>query len=173
MPSPIKKGHAMTLTADLGLIDRPVDGFFHLYAGGLDGMKGYSFYSLGGTRKAIGRFSYNLPLWVDAAKTLGFVSLDKIYLQAFGDVGNAWIGDPGFSDWADDLKKDAGAGLKVQFYSFTTFPSALSLDAAYGFDDFQVADENGIHEYGQEWRFYFTLLFNFNLRQSLWPRGRL
>jgi Tol biopolymer transport system component len=172
LASPIKRGHAMTLTADLGFIDHSVDGFFHLYAGGLDGMKGYSFYSLGGTRKAIARAAYNLPLWIDAAKNLGIISIDKVYLQAFGDVGNAWTGDPRLRDWADDLKKDAGAGLKVQFYSFTTFPTAASLDAAYGFDGFQVTDDNGIHDYGREWRFYFTLLFNFNLRQSLLPRGR-
>ena len=172
LASPIKRGHAMTLTADLGFIDHSVDGFFHLYAGGLDGMKGYSFYSLGGTRKAIASAAYNLPLWIDAAKNLGIISIDKVYLQAFSDVGNAWTGDPRLRDWADDLKKDAGAGLKVQFYSFTTFPSAATLDAAYGFDRFQVADENGIHDYGREWRFYFTLLFNFNLRQSLLPRGR-
>lgn len=165
LKSPLKAGHGIMLTADLGFIDKPVDDFFYLYAGGLDGMKGYSYYSLGGTRKAILRGVYTLPLWRDAAKRLAFLSLDKVFLQAFGDVGNAWDGDLG----VEDVKTDAGAGLKVQFFSFTTFPSALTLDAAYGFDHFSVIDQNGVHEYGKEWRFYFTLLFNFNLRQSLTP----
>ncbi len=167
MHSPLKKSHALTLTADLGLINKAVDPFFHLYAGGLDGMRGYSFYSMGGTRKAILRGAYNLPLWQNAATRLLFISLDKVYLQAYADVGNAWIGSPSFSDLADDLKKDAGLGVKVQMFSFTTFPTALTLDAAYGFDRFSLEDQNGIHTYGKEWRYYFTLLFNFNLRQSL------
>jgi len=173
LTSPLRASHSLTLTADLGFLDHSVDNFFYLYAGGLDGMKGYSFYSLGGTRKAVARVAYALPLWRDIARQLGFLSLDKVYLQAYADMGNAWVGDPNARAWAKDLKKDAGAGLKVQFFSFTTFPTALSLDAAYGFDRFKVVDENGIHNYGREWRFYFTLLFNFNLRQSLLSQGRL
>jgi hypothetical protein len=165
--SPLKKEHAITLTADLGFIDKDIDPFFHLYAGGLDGMKGYSFYSMGGTRKAILRGVYNVPLWRNAARRLGFISFDKIYLQGFADVGNAWTGNPSVSDLVKDLKKDAGLGLKVQMFSFTTFPTALSLDAAYGFDRFSLIDSNGTHTYGREWRVYMMLLFNFNLRQSL------
>jgi hypothetical protein len=167
LTSPFKKSHAITLTADLGLLDMTVDPFFHLYAGGLDGMRGYSFYSLGGTRKAILRGTYNLPLWRNAARRLAFISLDKIYLQGYADVGNAWVGSPPSRDLIKDFKKDAGLGMKVQMFSFATFPTALSMDAAYGFDRFNITDQNGVHTYGKEWRFYMTLLFNFNLRQSL------
>jgi hypothetical protein len=172
LSSPLKKSHALTLTADLGLLDMKVDPFFHLYAGGLDGMRGYSYYSLGGTRKAILRGTYNLPLWRNAAKRLSFITLDKVYLQGYADVGNAWVGNLSGSDLAKDFKKDAGLGLKVQMFSFATFPTALSADAAYGFDRFSITDQNGIHTYGQEWRFYMTLLFNFNLRQSLGMEAR-
>jgi Tol biopolymer transport system component len=162
LAAPFHPHHSLTLTADLGFLDKPVDSFFHLYAGGLDGMKGYSYYSMGGTRKAILRGVYAFPLRRDIAAQIGFLSLDKIYLQGFADIGNAWEGNLRVAD----LKKDAGAGLKVQFFSFTTFPTALSFDAAYGFDQFTVVDENGEHKYGAEWRYYFTLLFNFNLRHS-------
>jgi len=167
LKSPLKSSHSLTLTADLGYIDKPVDDFFYLNAGGLDGMRGYSYYSLGGTRKAIARAAYVVPLWRDAGQRFLFLNLDKVFLHAYGDIGNAWTGD--FD--ADDLKKDAGAGLRVQFYSFTTFPTALTLDAAYGFDRFNIVDANGVHEYGQEWRYYMTLLFNFNLRQSFLPKA--
>ncbi len=162
LASPLHAHHSLTFTADLGFLDKPVDDFFHLYAGGLDGMRGYSYYSMGGTRKAILRGVYAFPLRRDIAAQIGFLSLDKIYLQGFADIGDAWEGDLDFAD----LKKDAGAGLKVQFFSFTTFPTALTLDAAYGFDQFTVVDENGEHDYGAEWRYYLTLLFNFNLRHS-------
>ncbi len=164
LKSPIKAGHGMTVTADVGFVDQnDVDDFFYLYAGGFDGMKGYSFYSLGGTRKAIVRGSYVLPLKRDIAKRFGFISFDKIFLQVYGDVGNAWVGD--FE--SSDLKKDAGIALKTQFYSFTTFPTAMTFDAAYGFDEFQYVDDDGtVQDYGGEWRYYFTLLFNFNLRQG-------
>lgn len=164
--SPFSEDHGITLTADLGYLDQPVDDFFYLYAGGLDGMKGYSYYSLGGTRKAILRGSYTLPLQRDIARNLGVISLDKVYAQAYGDIGNAWDGE--FR--REDLKTDAGVALKVQFYSFTTFPTALTFDAAYGFDEFQVSIDDQINTYGKEWRFYFTLLFNFNLRQGIIPR---
>ncbi len=167
LKSPISKDHGVTLTADLGYIDEVVDDFFYLYAGGLDGMKGYSYYSLGGTRKAIVRGTYTFPIMRDIARNLGFISLDKVYLLAYGDVGNAWDGD--FE--RDDLKTDAGAGIKVQFYSFTTFPTALTFDAAYGFDEFKVTSDDITDTYGKEWRLYFTLLFNFNLRHSLIHKG--
>lgn len=181
LKSPFKKGHGITLTADLGFLDETVDDFFYLYAGGFDGMKGYSYYSLGGTRKAILRASYNIPLWIDVARNMGFVALDKIYLQGYGDIGDAWVGDfpldLGSSNGIDILidtfdifKKDAGLALKMQFFSFTTFPSAVTFDVAYGFNRFQYVDYNGVHEYGKEWRYYFTLLFNFNLRHELASR---
>ncbi|MCX6640176.1 MAG: hypothetical protein NTW14_06795 [bacterium] len=160
--SPLMKGHSLTFTADLGYLDHTVDSFFYLYAGGLDGMKGYSYYSMGGTRKGILRGIYTLPIWRDIAGNLGIISLDKVYLQGYGDVGNSWTGE--FQK--EDLKTDAGAALKVQFFSFTTFPSALTIDAAYGFNRFNIVDDNGVHEYGREWRYYLTLLFNFNLRRS-------
>jgi Tol biopolymer transport system component len=165
LKSPLSNEHGVTLTADLGLLDHDVDDFFFLYAGGLDGMKGYSYYSLGGTRKAIIRGMYNLPLKRDIAKRFLVWDLDKMYLSVYGDVGDAWTGE--FD--SGDLKTDAGAALKVQFYSFTTFPSALTLDAAYGFDEFEVVEDDQVNRYGKEWRFYFTLLFNFNLRHETLP----
>ena len=128
-------------------------------------MRGYSYYSLGGTRKAILRGTYNLPLMRDIAAGLGPFDLDKIYLSFYGDVGNAW---KGAFDKAD-LKTDAGAALKMQFYSFTTFPTAVTFDAAYGFDEFKVIENDFTATYGREWRYYFTMLFNFNLRHDYKP----
>jgi Tol biopolymer transport system component len=166
LSSPLSERHGITLTGDAGFLDESdVDDFFYLYAGGFDGMRGYSFYSLGGTRRALLRGTYCFPLWSDAAKSLGIVDLDKIYLQVYGDIGNAWVGD--FD--AADLKKDFGISLKTQLYSFTTFPTAVSIDAAYGFDKFQVDLDDAVETYGEEWRFYFTVLFNFNLRHAIRP----
>ncbi|MBU0517911.1 hypothetical protein KJ564_03110, partial [bacterium] len=56
-----------------------------------------------------------------------------------------------------------------QFYSFTTFPTAVTFDAAYGLDEFEVVEDNFTATYGKEWRYYFTLLFNFNLRHEYKP----
>ncbi|TKJ41807.1 hypothetical protein CEE37_04360 [candidate division LCP-89 bacterium B3_LCP] len=165
LQSPLAKEHGITLTADLGYIDKPVDDFFNMYAGGFDGMRGYSYYSLGGTHKAILRCAYNFPLWQDIDERLGIIRLEQMYFKIYGDVGNAWNGD--FD--ADDLKKDMGVALKLQLFSYTTFPTAVTFDASYGFDHFQVVDYSGIHKYGGEWRYYFTLLFNFNLRHAFQP----
>ncbi|MBU1651502.1 hypothetical protein KKA00_04735, partial [bacterium] len=88
LKSPLHSSHGITLTADASFLSQDdVDDFFHTYAGGFDGMRGYSFYSLGGTRKAILRGTYNLPLWRDIAAGIGPFDLDKIYLSVYGDVG--------------------------------------------------------------------------------------
>jgi hypothetical protein len=47
--------------------------------------------------------------------------------------------------------------------SFFTFPTAITLEAAYGLDKFQVNQTDFSGTYGQEWRYYLTILFDFNM----------
>jgi len=61
--NPLFKNHAFSVRLQAGYIDRPVDDFFYLWAGGLLGMKGYSYFSIGGTRKFISSFTYRFPLF--------------------------------------------------------------------------------------------------------------
>lgn len=80
--------------------------------------------------------------------------IDRVYVAAFFDYGNAF--DENRVPWKQ-FKKDLGVDLRISAFSFYGFPTALSLEAAYGLDD--VYNE-GIR-YGKEWRYYATLLFDF------------
>jgi hypothetical protein len=73
------------------------------------------------------------------------------------DVGNAWRGDLK----SKELKRDVGAGLRVQLHSFYSYPTAVDFDVAYGLDRFAVVEDNNRTEYGKEWRYYLTVLFDF------------
>ncbi|MBI5059160.1 PD40 domain-containing protein [candidate division KSB1 bacterium] len=140
-----------------GYIGRPVDPFFFMYAGGLPGMRGYSFYSLGGSRTAVGTLTYRFPLTTRAGINLWPLSLNRVYGTLFADVGDAWTGD--FE--SADLKKDIGAGLRMQLHSFYSYPTAISIDVAYGLDKFAVVEDEARTEYGKELRYYLTVLFDF------------
>jgi hypothetical protein len=139
------------------------DNFFDFYATGFPGMKGYPFYALGGNRYATANLTYRFPV----AEGLDFKFLqfyfDKIYFSVFGDVGNAWNGK---AAKLKDFKKDVGAELRLQTYSYYVYPTSFTLSAAYGIDEFKrkfpsTSEIEKEVTYGKEWRFYFTMLFGF------------
>ena len=154
--SPIKP-HSVEARIRGGFIGEQVDPFFYLYAGGLPGMRGYSFYSLGGEKVGVGTITYRFPIVKRAAWNLWPWSLNRIYGSVFADVGDAWNGDIESAD----VKKDVGAGLRLQLHSFNLYPTAVSLDVAYGFDKFDYVEEGVSTSYGEEFRYYFTILFDF------------
>ncbi|MBL7190121.1 PD40 domain-containing protein [bacterium] len=165
LKSPLGDMHGITLRANAAFLDQNnVDDFFYLYGGGLPGMKGYSFYSLGGTRNFIGTLTYRFPLLCRGGPRILQAYLQRAYLGLFMDYGNAWTGDVDFADW----KKDIGVNLRMQLVSFFAFPTAVTLEAAYGLDKFSVSQQGFEGTYGKEWRYYLTVLFNFNMMQ----RGR-
>ncbi len=149
--------HTLELRARGGYIGKRVDPFFFLYAGGLPGMRGYSFYSLGGERTAVGTLTYRFPITKHAALNLWPISVNQVYGQVFSDVGDAW----GYLDKFDNVKKDIGAGLRFQMHSFYSYPTALSFDVAYGLDRFMHTEDDVSTQYGRELRYYLTLLFDF------------
>jgi len=149
--------HTMEMRVRGGAVTRRVDPFFHLYAGGLPGMRGYSFYSMGGERIAVGTLTYRFPIISRASWNLWPLSVNRIYGGIFADYGNAWTGDVDMSQW----KTDIGAGLRLQMHSFYSYPTALAFDAAYGFNRFSVTEEDQTVEYGRELRYYLTVLFDF------------
>ncbi|MBE2255202.1 MAG: PD40 domain-containing protein [Ignavibacteria bacterium] len=138
----------------------PVDDFYNYYVSGLPGMKGYPFYSLGGGRAASLNVTYRLPLLQNIDFRLSPVYFDKLYLSLYGDYGYAWNG----SDVKlSDFKKDIGAQLRLQAFSFYVFPTSIFFDAAYGLDQFTREFRNEQVTYGKEWRFYFGVLFGFDI----------
>ncbi|MDK9700967.1 MAG: hypothetical protein OEM52_12540, partial [bacterium] len=146
-------------SAVIGYIDRTVDPFFHLYAGGLYGMRGYSFYSLGGTRTAIAQLKQQMPIWRPEGKKqwLGWIHPTDLYFNLFGDVGTAFRGDVEHAKWV----RDAGAEIRFGAVSGYSFPTAISFAAARGLDRVTVVENNVTTVYDPDWRFYFTILFGF------------
>lgn len=159
---PLFKKHTLTLSARGGsILRRGVDEFFDFYAGGLVGMKGYPFYSLGGTRIAQFGMTYRFPLISNIDLRIFQLYFDKLYAAAFADIGDAWTGK------ATKLRKsktDAGAELRLESFSFYSYPTRIFFSAAYGFNKFDklVSSNNQTVTYGKEWRFYFGVLFGFD-----------
>lgn len=157
---------SQTLTATLrgGSIFGPeVDEFFDFYAGGLVGMRGYPFYALGGNRMAVLGLEYRIPLINNIDIRLKQLYFDKLYASLFADLGNTWSGPtvPGVGSF----KKDFGVELRLESFSFYAYPTRVFASAAYGLDRFdrRIPRLNETVMYGKEWRFYFGVLFGFDL----------
>jgi len=145
------------------LSKKEIDSFYNDYIGGLSGLKGYSFYSLGGTRTLFGSLSMRIPLVDRVDWRGGMWNFKKAYLGFFADAGVAWTGKEE-EDGADvkkyirdNYKTDIGANLRLYAVSFYNFPTAIEYSVAYGLNRFTLKDV----EYGKELRHYFTLLFDF------------
>ena len=150
----ILRGHSMRLRLKAGLIDKPVPGFYSFFAGGLDGLKGYPFYSIEGRKLMHVGLAYRFPVFRRMNLRFLFLHFDKLFASLYGDAGNAWNeGKIDVSRW----KRVLGAQLRLRMVSFYTYPMSVFFDAAYGLDRYTHRDI----EYGEEWRFYFGILFDF------------
>ncbi|MBS1272425.1 MAG: Protein TolB [Candidatus Marinimicrobia bacterium] len=134
-----------------------VDDFFYFFAGGMPGLKGYPFYSISGSRMWTNTFQWLAPVATGVNWRLIPFNFQDIYLGPYFQVGDAWKG--GFENirW----RKSAGVELRLGGFSFYAYPTAISLDAAYGFDSFKL-NQSDTQGYGNEWRYYFKLLFEFD-----------
>lgn len=152
-PLPVRN-HSLMLHLKGGWIDRPVDDFYHFFAGGLDGLKGYPYYSLDGQQLLQAGLTYRFPLARKMGVHFLWFNFDNLFLSVYGQAGNAWTGK---KVTTDDWMRVAGAQMRLGLFSFYSFPMALTFDAAYGLDRFT---KNNV-TYGREWRYYFGLLFDF------------
>ncbi len=144
------------------ILGPPVDEFFDFYAGGLIGMKGYPFYALGGNEMAVAGLAYRFPLVQNIDARFLQLYFDKLYASVFVDMGNAWTGS---GPSLKEFKTDAGIELRLESFSFYSYPTRFFCNAAYGFSAFDrlVRSSNQLVSYGKEWRFYFGVLFGFDL----------
>lgn len=154
--------HALALYFRGAALDRTnVDDFFHLFLGSRDGMRGYTYYSMGGTRNAMTRVTYRFPLWRNINRQLFNIYLGSLYAGIFAEAGKAWDGD------LFDLngnQKDAGFELKLKGFSFYSYPLAASFEAAYGFDEILYEDPYHMElvtREGKEWKYYGSIFFSF------------
>jgi Tol biopolymer transport system component len=162
--------HTLTVSVRAGsILDRPVDSFFDFYAGGIAGMKGYPFYALGGNKVGTVNLTYRFPISTQINFRLLQFYFTKLYASVFTDYGDAWTGSsiPNLTDW----KKDVGAELRLESFSFYAYPTRIFVSGAYGLDKFTREFGTTNVTYGNEWRFYLGILFGFEVNDFV-PRLR-
>jgi len=158
--------HTLSVKLRAGTIaGPPVNDFFNFYAGGISGMQGYTFYSIGGNEIATANVTYRFPIVKSLDIHIGHILFDKLYGGLFFDAGDAVSTPDEFRLGA--LKRDAGFELRLESYSFAMYPTRIFFSGAYGLDEFQTrVNMRRLEEkitYGKEWRWYFGVLFSFNL----------
>ncbi len=158
-------GWSHTLSGELHggtIFGPPVHEFFNFYIGGLAGMKGYPFYSLGGNQFLYGNLTYRFPISNHLDLRVLQMYFDKLYAAFYGDAGNAWTGGPLKNQ---KFKYDSGVELRIEAFSYYAFPTRIFFNATYGFNEFQqyVSSTATTVTYGKEWNFHFGVLFGFDL----------
>lgn len=152
--------HTLSVSFRGGTIFGPeVPDYFDFYAGGLIGMKGYPYYALGGNEIAALNATYRLPLWEDIDLRILHLTFDKLYGSVHGDVGNAWNGNAALRLF----KKDVGFEFRLEAVSFYAYPTRIFFNGTYALDAFSSVRREVTVHYGKEWRFYFGVLFGFDL----------
>ncbi len=156
-----KANHTINARVKAGsIIGAALPNFFDYYVGGLVGMKGYPFYSIGGNQAYWAHLEYRFPLFRNIDARYGAWYLDKIFFSVYADVGDAWTGD--FAGM-NKSKKAAGAEIRIKMTSFYLFPTAIFFNFAYGFDKFTTVIRDQNITYGQEFIFYAGVLFDFSI----------
>ena len=132
-----------------------VNDFFDYHLGGLNFMKGYTFYSIEGRKAMMGTATLRFPLLPQIGKRFMHLYFDKVYGAVYGDVGKAWdeaIGDPDEFYGREGPLRGLGAQLRFDLVSYYSLPTRVQMDWAYGVDE--VADRS-------PWKFYLTVLFGY------------
>ncbi len=136
------------------------DGYFDFRLGGLPLMKGYTFFSLEGSRAAMIRGSWSLPMWKEINRQTGPLYSNQLYATVYGGLGRAWDGTVEDDILKRGWKKDAGLQIRYDANLFYDYPARFSLDVAYGFDHVPLTDPSETLEKSGA-KMYFTLLFGF------------
>ena len=132
-----------------------VGGFFDYRLGGLNFMKGYTFYSIEGRKALMGTATLRFPLLPNMEKRIAQLYFDKVYGAVYTSMGKAW--DRNIGEWnerygRDGPLRDVGGQLRFDLISYYSIPTRVQVDVAYGIDEVQ---DKG------RWKSYFTVLFGY------------
>ena len=132
-----------------------VNDFFDYHLGGLNFMKGYTFYSIEGRKAMMGTATLRLPLLPRVGKRFMHLYFDKVYGAVYGDIGKAWdgeISDPDEFYGREGPLRSLGGQLRFDMVSYYSLPTRVQMDWAYGVDEVEERSP---------WKFYFTVLFGY------------
>ena len=151
----------LSLHLKLGWIDSPIDPFFNLYLGGIDQMRGYTYYSLEGRKAAMGSIAYRFPIARQIGKRFGHLHLDHLYGAVYFDMGRAWTsGDLDFK--AEGFKRDVGGQFRMDIISFYSLPTKVQFDVAYRLDEVDQSELSRRVTDDGPLKAYFTVLFGYH-----------
>ncbi len=150
-------GTGMTIKLKSAYLDDDnIDSFYFSYIGGITGLKGYSFYSIGGTKTFYSGLFLRFPIIERTEKRIGFYNFKNLFMGVFAESGTAWVYED-IKTALNDLKNDVGINVRLFGSLFYGIPMSVEYSIAYGLESF----ENSGVKYGRDFRNYFTVLFDF------------
>jgi Tol biopolymer transport system component len=158
--------HTLQIRAMASIIDKDVDDFFWVYMGGMDRLRGYTYYAIGGRKGAMASLTYRFPIMRRLNKQVGWLTFKDVYGALFAEAGNAWNDDfPGDSYNPDDYYKSVGGELRLNLGSFYNYPTTVNFTAAYALDEAiyvnPVFSDVPPVVYDPQWRWYLVMGFTF------------
>jgi hypothetical protein len=158
IPVPGTKHSALSFNADVGMMfNTEIDSFFNYFGGGLPGLKGYPFYAIEGTHKAILTSTLRFPISKKLGLNMEPFYFENLYISMYHQIGDAWT----FGRSAPDWKQDIGIEARIAGHSWYGFPLALTFDLVYALDVIEYQEYDVTKTIGHNFRFYWTLLFDF------------
>ena len=149
------KRWTMNFTAKGGwLSNSEVESFFNYFGGGMDGIQGYPYYSFEGTNSIFSEIALRIPIFWQTHIPIGWMIWQNSTIgieYQFGDT------------WTDEFKVKQSVGLQLRFngFSFYNYPTALGLEVHRSLTTFTNFNNGDKVNYGDENRYYLTLLFGF------------
>jgi len=149
------KRWTLNLSAKGGwLSNSSVESFFNYFGGGMDGIQGYPYYSFEGTNSIFTEIALRIPMFRQEHIPLGWMIWQNSTIGLKYQLGDTWTDD--FS-----MKQSIGLQLRFNGFSFYNYPTALGLEVHRGLTDFTKLYNGDEVNYGNENRYYLTLLFGF------------
>jgi hypothetical protein len=159
--------HTLQLRLMGSVIDKPVDDFFWVYMGGMDRLRGYTYYAIGGRKGALASATYRFPIWRQINRQFSWLTFKDIYGAVFYEVASAWnegslpSDDPAVGR---DYYSSVGGELRLNMGSFYSYPTTVNVTAAYAVD--RAVYVNPIADiapvvYDPQLRWYLLMGFSF------------
>ena len=98
-----------------------------------------------------------MPLFREKHIPLGWMIIQNGTFGLIAQVGDAWDQKEESPIW----NRSAGIQFRINGFSFYNFPTAIGLEFHRGLDTFERKIENNMVTYGNDQRFYLTVLFGF------------
>lgn len=143
MPEP---RHTLTLSALIRYRDKRFreddegGGFYwplRIYLGGLGSLSGYPYFTLEGSKAALWRASYTMPVFPHIHRRFLFFYLDRLYVSGFWEGGTTWNFDKLTAGALRSSRflQDIGVQLRMQVFSFYRVPMVAFAHAAFPITD--------------------------------------